>query len=203
MGAAQRVLATVVNFSDALDRKREMPVVPAAREVYYRDDDKRTWDPAICVPAGFHPASNPWGSRPAMAGLWPEASLLLPVCKCGRLSAVLPTEQSRPPSWGRAQRVLWYSDRPLPKTLGCWPHEVRGAGLVIIDGPGGLPPRQLAWLISYGPPARYMGLYDTRKAHDRRQVRRLRNMLMATLRMASYQPRVSYQLLGLALRPTR
>ena len=30
VGAAQRVLATVVNFWDALDRKREMPIVPAA-----------------------------------------------------------------------------------------------------------------------------------------------------------------------------
>ena len=77
--------------------------------------------------------------------------------------------------------------------------------MVIIDGPGGLPPRRLVWLLSYGPPARYMGLglYETRGAHDHRQVRRLRDMLMATLRMASYQPWVSYQLLGLALRPSR
>ena len=75
--------------------------------------------------------------------------------------------------------------------------------MVIIDGPGGLPPRRLVWLITYGPPSRYMGLYETRGAHDRRQVRRLRDMLLATLRMAGYQPRVSYQLLGLALRPSR
>ena len=58
--------------------------------------------------------------------------------------------------------------------------------MVIIDGPGSLPPRRLVWLLSYGPPARYLGLYETRGAHDRRQVRRLRNMLMATLRMAGY-----------------
>ena len=102
-----------------------------------------------------------------------------------------------------AQRVFWYSDRPLPRAAGRWPHEVRGAEVVIIDGPGGLPPRRLVWLITYGPPARYMGLYETREAHDHRQVRRLRDMLLATLGMAGYQPRVSYQLLGLALRPPR
>ena len=75
--------------------------------------------------------------------------------------------------------------------------------MVIIDGPGGLPPRRLVWLLSYGPPARYMGLYETRGSHDRHQARRLRDMLMATLRMAGYQPRVAYQVLGLALRPPR
>ena len=203
VGAAQRVLATVINFWDALDRKREMPIVPAAREVYYRDGDGRTWDLAIRVPARFDPASYEWGSRPAMAGLWPGASLLWPVCERGRLSAVLPPGQLRPPDWGGAQRVFWYSDRPLPRATGRWPHEVRGAEVVIIDGPGGLPPRRLVWLIKYGPPDRYMGLYETRGAHDHRQVRRLRDMLLATLRMAGYQPRVSYQLLGLALRPSR
>ena len=201
VGAAQRVLATVVNFWDALDRKREMPIVPAAREAYYRDDDGHTWDLAVRVPARFDPASHTWGSRPAMAGLWPGAGLLWPVCERGRLSAILPPGQLRPPFWGGTQRVIWYSDRPLPRAAGRWPHEVRGAELVIIDGPGGLPPRRLVWLLSYGPPARYMGLYETRGAHDRRQVRRLRDMLMATMRMAGYQPRISYQLPGLALRP--
>ena len=34
VGAAQRLLATVINFWDALDRKREMPIIPAAREVH-------------------------------------------------------------------------------------------------------------------------------------------------------------------------
>ena len=69
VGASQRVLATVINFWDALDRKREMPIVPAAREVYYRDGDGRTWDLAIRVLARFDPASYEWGSRPASAGL--------------------------------------------------------------------------------------------------------------------------------------
>ena len=87
--------------------------------------------------------------------------------------------------------------------MGRWPQEVRGAEVVIIDGLGGLSPRRLVWLITHGPPFRYMGMYGTRGAHDRRQVRRLRDMLLATLRMASYQPRVKYQLLGLALRPSR
>ena len=75
--------------------------------------------------------------------------------------------------------------------------------MVIIDGPGGLPARRTVWLITYGPPHRYMGLYETRELHDRRLVRRLRDMLLATLRMAGYQPRVTYQLLGPALRPSR
>ena len=47
------------------------------------------------------------------------------------------------------------------------------------------------------------GLYETRESHNCRLVRRLRDMLLATLRMAGYQPRVTYQLLGLALRPSR
>ena len=33
--------------------------------------------------------------------------------------------------------------------------------MVIIDGPGGLPTGRLVWLITYGPPLRYMGLYET------------------------------------------
>ena len=37
VGAAQRLLALVVLFLDALDRKREMPIIPAAREVHYQD----------------------------------------------------------------------------------------------------------------------------------------------------------------------
>ena len=37
VGAAQRLLALVVNFWDVLDRKREMPIILAAREVHYRD----------------------------------------------------------------------------------------------------------------------------------------------------------------------
>ena len=175
VGAAQRVLATVVNFWDALDRKREMPIVPAAREVYYRDEDGHTSDLATRVPARFDPTSHVWGSRPAMAGLWPGASLLWPVCERGQLSAVLPPGQYWPPRWGGTERVLWYSERPLPESLGRWPREVREADLVIIDGPGGLPPRRLAWLLSYGPPSRYMGLYEARGAHDRHQVRRLRD----------------------------
>ena len=75
--------------------------------------------------------------------------------------------------------------------------------MVIIDGPGGLLARRLVWLITYGPPLRYMGLYETRDSHDRWLVRRLRDMPLATLRMAGYQPWVTYQLLGLALRPSR
>ena len=75
--------------------------------------------------------------------------------------------------------------------------------MVIIDGPGGLPARRFVWLITYGPPHRYVGLYETREPHDRRSVRQLRDLLLATLRMAGYQPWVSYQLLGLALQPSR
>ena len=57
VGAAQRILATVRNFWDALDCKQAMPVIPAAREVYYRDGDGQTLDLAIRVPARFDPTS--------------------------------------------------------------------------------------------------------------------------------------------------
>ena len=93
VGAAQRMLALVVNFWDALDRKREMPIIPAAREVHYRDGDGQTWDLAIRVPERFDPTAYEWGAGPAMAGFWPGASLLWPVCKRGRLSAVMPPGQ--------------------------------------------------------------------------------------------------------------
>ena len=76
---------------------------------------------------------------------------------------------------------------------------VRGAQVVIIDGPGGLPARRLVWLIGYGPPHRDVGMYEVRAPDDRQLARRLRDMLLATLGMAGFQPRVSYQLLGLAL----
>ena len=199
VGAAQRMLALVINFWDALDRKREMPIIPAAREVHYRDAHGQTWDLAIWVPYQFDPTAREWGARPPMAGFWPGASLLWPVCERGRLSAIMPPGQQLPPDGGGSLRVFWYSDQPLPRTPGRWPCAVRGAQVVIIDGPGGLPARLLVWLITYWPPHRYMGLYETREPHDRRLVRRLWDMLLVTLHMAGYQPRVNYQLLGLAL----
>ena len=88
VGAAQRVLALVVNFWDALDRKREMPIIPAAREVYYRDAHGQTWDLATRVPDRFDPTAYEWGAWPAMAGFWPGASLLWPVYERGRLTAL-------------------------------------------------------------------------------------------------------------------
>ena len=203
VGAAQRLLATIINFCDALDRKREMPIIPAAREVHYRDTWGQTWDLSVRVPERFDPTAYESGARPAMAGVWPGASLLWPVCERCELSAIMPPGHQQPPDWGSSQRVFCYSDRPLPRTLGRWPGAVRGAHVVVIDGPGGLPARRLVWLIGYGPPHRYVGLYETREPHDRRLVCRLRDMLLATLRMAGYQPRVSYQLLGLALRSPR
>ena len=39
VGAAQRALALVVNYWDALDRKREMPITLAPPEVHYRDSE--------------------------------------------------------------------------------------------------------------------------------------------------------------------
>ena len=51
---------------------------------------------SVRVPARFDPASHTWGSRPAMPGLWPVASLLWPVCERGRLSAILPRDNSGP-----------------------------------------------------------------------------------------------------------
>ena len=58
-------------------------------------------------------------------------------------------------------------------------------------------------VVAYGPPQRYMGFYETEGPHDRRRARRLRDPLLTTLRMARFQPRVSYQLLELALRQAR
>ena len=96
LGAAHRVVAIVVNYWDSLDRKREMPIIPAAKEVDYRDDDGHTWDLAIRVPRRFDPSSYEWGCQPAMASFWPGASLLWPVCERGQLSAVYPWGRNRP-----------------------------------------------------------------------------------------------------------
>ena len=153
---------------------------------------------ASALRPGLLSMQQPSGHGWAMAGGDPAVARV-PARAVVRRSA---RGQLRPPDWGGAGRVFWYSDRLLPRATGRWPHQVRGAEVAIIDGPGGLPPRRLVWLITYGPPARQMGLYETRGAHDHDQVRRLRDMLLATLRMAGYQPRVSYQLLGLALRPS-
>ena len=180
-----------------------MPIIPAAREVYYRGGDGQTCDVAIRVLERFDATTYEWGSRLAMAGSWTGESLLWPVSERGLLSAVLPPGQQSPPDLGSPQRVFWYSDRPLPRAVGHWLREVRGVHVVIIDGLSVHPPWRLVWLITYGPPLHYMGLYETRGSHDRRLVRRLQNMLLATLPMAGYQPRVAYQLLGLALRPSR
>ena len=49
----------------------------------------------------------------------------------------MPLGQQQPPAPGGSQRVFWYSDRPLPRTLSRWPGAVRGAHVVVIDGPGG------------------------------------------------------------------
>ena len=97
VGAAQHLLALVVNFWDALYGKREMPIIPAAREVYYRDAHGQTWDLATRVPVSCNPAAYEWGARPAMAGFWPRASLLWPVCERGQLTAVMPPGQQLPP----------------------------------------------------------------------------------------------------------
>ena len=77
-----------------------MPVIPAAREVYYRDGDGQAWDLAIRVPKRYDPASPEWGSRSAMAGSWPGASLLWPICERGQLSTVMLAGQQLPPNWG-------------------------------------------------------------------------------------------------------
>ena len=126
VGAAQRVLAAVINVWDGLDRKQEMPIVPAAREVYYQDGDGRTWDLAIWVPASFDLTSYAWGMRLAIAGVWPAAGLLWSLCERGRLSARLPPGQLRPPDWAGAQRflVLGPTSAQGPRALG--PQDPRG-----------------------------------------------------------------------------
>ena len=191
VGAAQRVLALVVKFWVAPDRKCEMPIIPAAREVYYQDDDGHTWDLAIRVPKRFDPASYEWGSRPAVAGFWPGANLLWPVCERGQLFCRHASVVATAPRLGWVLASLLVLGPAAPRAAGRWPREVRGAQLVIINGPGGLPAGRLVWLITYGPPLRYMGLYATREPHNRRLLRRLWDMLLATLRMAGYQPRRS------------
>ena len=202
LGAAHRVLAIVVNYWDALDRKREMPVIPAAKEVYYRDAHGQTWDLATRVPDSCDPIAYEWGAPPGMATVWPGASLLWPIYEHGQLNAVMPPGQPAPRTWGDRYGSFWYSDRQLPRATRLWPRAVREAQVVIIDGTGGLPARRLVWLLTYGPPHRYIGLYETRELHDRQLVRGLRDTLWATLRMATYEPRVSYQLLALADRPS-
>ena len=202
VGAAQRLLAIIVNFWDALDRKREMPIILAAREVHYRDAWGQTWDLLVRVPERFDPTAYEWGAQPAMAGNWPGASLLWPVCERGQLSAIMPPGQQQPPDWGGSRRVFWYSGRPLPRTVSRWPNAVWGAQVVIIDVRGGLPGGVWFGSSPMGRPTATWGC-TRREPHDRWLVRRLRDMLLATLRMARYQPRVSYQLLGLALRPSR
>ena len=64
VGAAQRVLALVINLWDALDRKREMPIIPAA-EVHFSEG--QTWDLAVRVPPRFDPTAYVWSARPAVA----------------------------------------------------------------------------------------------------------------------------------------
>ena len=58
--------------------------------------------------------------------------------------------------------------------------------MVIVDGRGGLPAQRLVWVIGYGPPERYVGLYEVWAPHDCRKASWLRNMLMATLSMAVF-----------------
>ena len=133
VGVAQRLLATVINFCDALDGKREMSIILEAREVVYRDTWGQTWGLSVRLPERFDPTAYEWGARPAMAGASLGASLLWPVCERCRLSAVMPPGQQRPPDWGGSQRVFWYFDCPLPRALGRWPGAVRGAQVVVIE----------------------------------------------------------------------
>ena len=67
-GVAQGVLALVINFWDALDRKQDMPIIPTAPEVHYRDGDRQVWDLAVWVMPWFDPTAYEWGARPAIAG---------------------------------------------------------------------------------------------------------------------------------------
>ena len=107
VGAAQSVLALVVTFWDAMDHKREMPILPAAREVYYRDGDGQTWDLAIRVPKRFDPASYEWGSRLACCGPFASAGTSLPSCLRGSshpLTGAAPSGSFR--TWtGRCPRL--------------------------------------------------------------------------------------------------
>ena len=82
-GAAQRVLALVINLWGALDRKREMPIVPATPQVYFRDQEGQVWALSSELPSRFNPTAYEWDTRPAITG---KARLLWPVCE--RLGAV-------------------------------------------------------------------------------------------------------------------
>ena len=141
---------------------------------------------AVCWPFG----SQSVLTRPPMNGelgqLWPEFG---PGRACCGPSASV---------GGSLPSCL--RDNSCPRT-GVGPNVSFGTRTGRCPGPRAVGPvrsRGRRWLsstgraVSYGPPHRYTGLYETREPHDRRLVRRLRDMLLATLRMAGYQPRVTY-----------
>ena len=91
------MLTLVINFWDALERKHEMPVIPAAPKVHYRDSEGQTWELAFRVQPRFDLAAYESGASPARASIWPGASLLWPVCERGLLTAAMPPGQRTPP----------------------------------------------------------------------------------------------------------
>ena len=95
-GLAQRVLALAIHFWDALERKREKPVVPATPDVFSLDGEGHVWDLSTQLPACFDHTAYEWDTRPAICGLWPVARL---VCERGRLIVLLPEGQRRPSEW--------------------------------------------------------------------------------------------------------
>ena len=61
---------------------------------------------------------------------------------------------------------------------------------------GRTPALRLVWVNGYGPPQRYVGLHEIWAPHDGRGASHLCDMMVATLRMAAFQPGFRSSYLG-------
>ena len=97
----------------------------------------------------------------------------------GRLTALLPQGQMLLPDWGGASGFTGIQIVHFTKLRQVW-----GVDVVVIDGLGSLLARHLVWVIGSSPLQRYVGIYETRVLHDRWGASRLRDLPLATVRMA-------------------
>ena len=99
---------SLVNFWDALERKRDMPIVPATPEVFFQDLEGRVWDQSTPLPAlqshgvrmgyppsHFHPLAR---STAPSAGLSARATHSAPAIGAAGTARL-----------GGAWRMYWYS----------------------------------------------------------------------------------------------
>ena len=122
-GAVQHLLALVINLWDALDSKREMPIILAAPEVHYRDSEGQVWDSAVRIPPWFDLAACEFGARPAIAGSWPWVRLLWPDSAGGSPPSCLRDSGCPPTGVGPSGYSGIWTGRPQDP----WPREVPGA----------------------------------------------------------------------------